>query len=142
MYRKFSPRLSALAAIALTLFLGCATSAKVVGTGLSKDATYFWLGSSASEAVSIFSTEDEKVTLRVKFAPNLVGWNWIFKVEWIGPSGEIYLQEPVKTKYGNNEILFAELPIANHEPSKMTGRWRVKLFDGEIELVNRSFTIE
>ena len=127
-------------AASILFCVGCAMTVKEVS--LSEDPDYFLVGSTEGEAKSIFSASDEKVTLRVVFAPNFVGSSRTFTVEWFGPDGSVYLREPAKTQWGSNETLFAALDIAGSEPSRMPGSWRVRLLYEGAELANRPFTIE
>jgi len=124
----------------MVLSIGCST--RVVTVSLSTDPSYHWLTSSPGKYKTIFSTSDEKVTLRVVFDTNVVGGSRVFTVEWVGPDGVVYLSEPVKTKWGSNEILLADLYIAENDPSRMPGRWQVRLLYKDDELVSRRFTIE
>jgi hypothetical protein len=129
-----------IAGLLMVLSIGCAT--RVVTVSLSTDPSYSWFGSSPGKYKRIFSTSDEKVTLRVVFDMNFVGAIRVFTVEWIGPDGDVYLSEPVRTKWGSNRILFADLYIFEREPSRMPGRWQVRLLYEDRELVSRRFTIE
>ena len=124
----------------LLLAAGCSTVVEQVS--LSKNPTYFVVGSNPGDYRDIFSVSDEKVTLRVVFAPNLVGGWRTFRVDWIAPDGSVFLSEPVKTRWGSNETLFASLHIADNQPARMPGKWSVRLFHEEEELISRSFVIE
>lgn len=132
-----------LLAVIFTLAALVACSTQVRSVALSDDATYFWLGSTSGYPKSIFSSEDEKVTLHVRFHPNFVGVYRMFTAEWVAPDGSVYLADPVSTKWGSNEALIVSLAVAGNEPSRMPGRWRVlRLLYQDEELVSRPFTIE
>jgi len=125
--------------LAALLVSGCSTTVK--RAQLSADATYYWLGSSPSDAKSVFSTTDEKVTLTVEFQPNFVGGYRTFRVRWIGPGGELFLEEPTSTKWGSNESLIVSLPIAENLPATMPGDWAVELWYQSEQLLRRPFRV-
>ena len=119
--------------------LGCATS--VVDARLSDDASYYWLGVSPTSEKSIFAPTDEKVTLTVRFANNLVGGQRSFVVRWIGPDGKVFREDPTKTSFGSNDVLIASLPVARNLASRMPGLWSVELSYEDEVLVTRRFEI-
>ncbi len=129
------------AILPLACLTGCSTP-KVMKANLTDDAHYYWLGSSSSNAKTIFNPTDEKVCLHVVFKPNFAFTPPTFTVEWIQPDNKVYLSKPVSTKYGSNQVLITELPIKDNEPSRLPGRWRVKLYRDENVLVNFPFTID
>lgn len=122
------------------LLTGCSTV--VMEASLSENPTYYVLSSTKGDVKSIFSTSDEKVTLRVVFKPNFVGTYRTFNVEWVKPGGDVYLSENAKTSWGSNETLLVSMNIAKSEPARMPGQWRVRLRYKDEILTDRPFTIE
>ena len=109
---------------------------------LSDDASYVFVrGISPTAEKSIFRPSDEKVTLSVEFANNFAGGQRTFTARWVGPDGNVFREDPVKTKWGSNEDLVATLAIAQNLPSKMPGLWSVTLLHEDEVLVTRKFEI-
>lgn len=119
---------------------GCAV--KVEEAVISKGATSYWLFTEDKQPTTVFSVDDEQVTLHVKFAYNIVANTQTFRVTWFEPSGKPYVAGGVKTVYGSNDSLIVNLKIAGTTAALKPGRWRVKMHRGAEELVNREFTLQ
>ena len=111
-------------------------------TVISKGATSYWLFTEDKQPSTVFSVDDEQVTLHVKFAYNIVANTQTFRVTWFEPSGKPYVAGGVKTVYGSNDSLIVNLKIAGTTAALKPGRWRVKMHRGAEELVNREFTLQ
>ena len=108
---------------------------------LSDTATYLWLASLRSEARTQFNTTDEKATLSVRLAPNLIGMYQVFRVVWVAPTGNVYLRGPAMTQWGSHQELITELAIRGEGAANLPGRWRVQLYLDETLMVERDFEI-
>ena len=86
----------------------------------------------------VFALTDESAHLRVVFHTHLGGWIREYEVEWSRPDGTIYSTKRVR-KTGH--VLVVSLPIADEEPSRTPGNWRVSLREGETTIVDLDFTI-
>ena len=62
-------------------------------------------------------------------------------MRWIGPDGQLYLEEPTKTEWGSNETLIVSLPIAHNLPATLPGAWSVELWYKDDQLLSRNFRI-
>lgn len=129
------------------VFLGAAVSwlgacsVTVSDSTLAEDATSHWLYASDKKPKTVFSTEDEKVTLHVEFDYNLVANTQIFRANWIQPDGTPYVSGGVKTAWGSNQNLIVSMKIAGTTAAAKPGTWRVQLFLGDRQLVERSFEL-
>ena len=146
MYR---PRLSS-ARYVLGLVFVCATlvgcsqeAVHVSDSSLAEEeATFTFLGESQANRAAVFSTEDEKVTLSVRFSYNLVATFFLYQVRWIAPNGSLYLRGQIRTEFGTHRELTTEMRVRGEAPSQMPGEWRVQLYLDERLLTERKFTLE
>ena len=121
---------------------GCAKEdISVSSAALSDSATYLWLASARSETRTQFFTTDEKATLSVRLAPNLIGMYQVFRVVWVAPTGHVYLRGPAQTKWGSHQELITELNIVGEGAENLPGTWRVQLFLGDTLMVERDFEL-
>ncbi len=115
----------------------------VADTSLAEDeATFTFLGDAKGAQPAVFSTEDEKVTLSVRFSYNLVATFFLYQVRWIAPNDSLYLRGQIRTEFGTHRELTTEMRVRGEAPSQMPGQWRVQLYLDERLLTERSFTIE
>lgn len=133
----------ALVVMACLALQACSQDAVVVSdTDVApEEATFSFLGGSGSDGKAEFSTEDEKVTLSVRFGYNLVATYFLYHVNWIAPSGHIYLRGQIRTEFGTHRELTTEMRIRGEAPSQQPGPWRVQLYLGDRLLTEREFTI-
>jgi len=91
---------------------------------------------------SVFSSNDEKVTLSVLFAHNYMGAFQWYKVEWIRPDGNVYLRKGTRSLFGRHDALEASMPIRD-TPAAMffPGKWVVRLYLEERLLAEKGFEI-
>lgn len=128
---------------ALTVaLLGCTTAAiRVSDARLAEGVDYLWLTSLEQHPKTTFSSNDDKVTLAVHFAPNLIAFYQGFTVQWIAPSGRIYLQQRTQTQWGSHMELATALPLRGTPAARLPGHWRVRLYLGERLLTERGFDV-
>lgn len=130
------------ASLALAMALltgGCSIS--VADSTLSPMATSYWLFAESKDARTVFTPEDEFVTLHVRLDFNVVASTQTFRTEWIEPSGEPYVGGGVRTVFGSNRDVIVSLELAGSSAAQKFGVWRVRLYHGERTLVDRSFEI-
>jgi len=125
-----------------TILIGCTAAAlKVSDAGLSEVVDYLWLTSLRQQPKTRFSGSDDKVTLGVQFAPNMIAFYKQFTVQWLAPSGRVYLQQPAHTQWGSHMELATVLPLRGTPAARLPGHWRVRLYLGERLLVERGFEV-
>ena len=132
-----------LAGLALmSILTGCTAAAlQVSSAGTAADVNYLWLASTLEGERTRFTPADDKVTLAVRFAPNLIAYYKRFRVEWVTPGGGVYLKRPVRTQWGSHQELATSLPIAGTTAATLPGRWSVRLFHHQRLLTEREFEI-
>jgi len=115
--------------VAASLLVGCAQPS-VVDDDLAAG------GSPATE----FSGDDESVTLSARFDAALAV-DRQFMVEWLFPSGEIYLRKPVGRSPDTADLVETSMPIRGKAPARHPGTWHVRLWRGGDKIVERSFEV-
>ena len=126
----------------VTALSGCTKGdIRVTKSSISDDAAYWWLGSSPTDAKQVFSTEDEKVTLAVRFAHNFVGTYFEYRVDWVAPTGNVYLRAPTRTQWGSHHDLIVSLPVRGHPAASLDGGWKARLYLNDRLLVERDFAL-
>ena len=113
----------------------------VKDTGLSDNATFLFLGTATSVSKTVFSPDDQQVTLHVQFDPHFQPAPKL-RVDWIDPNGDIFLNRKVTTTPGNTMEMIVRLPIRDHEPSGKPGRWWVLVHHRQTLLVRKPFVID
>ncbi len=108
---------------------------------LSDRATYEWPYVTASQPKTRFSTDDEQVTLSLKFDVNFVSAYAVYDVEWIAPGGFVYLRDPLRPPLGSHQEFIAALPLRGTEAAYLPGRWIVRVFLLGRLLVEREFEL-
>lgn len=133
-----------MAALLCVGLVGCSQEAvEVADTRVAdEEATFSFLGEAAGADEAVFSTEDEKVTLSVRFGYNLVATFFLYQVRWIAPNGSLYLRGQIRTEFGTHRELTTEMRVRGEAPSQMPGRWQVQLYLGERLLTEQFFIIE
>ncbi|NKC12877.1 MAG: hypothetical protein GKR94_11960 [Gammaproteobacteria bacterium] len=126
--------------LGLAWLAGC--SINVADSTLSESAESYWLYTNNKNPKTLFSVDDEQVTLHVEFDYNLVASTQIFRANWIQPDGTPYVSGGVKTVFGNNSDLIVSLKVAGTTATSKPGTWRVQLFHEDRLLVERSFELQ
>ena len=121
---------------------GCSAEAiRVADSEISDDSTHGWLIGSTTEPKTTFTTQDERVTVTVRFGLNYVATYFVYDVEWIAPGERLFLREPVRTQWGTHRVLIASLPIRDQPAARLTGEWRVRVHLQGRQLLEREFEL-
>lgn len=127
------------------LFLsGCAVTVddmRVDYAVLSEGATSYGIFANDKNPKSIFDRAEEQVTLRVRFNYNLVASTQRFRTVWTEPNGQTYVAGPVSTVFGSNRDIIVSLKLAGTSAADKPGRWTVRVFHGEAQIVEESFEV-
>lgn len=124
------------------VLLGCSADAiRVTDSEISDESTHAWLFGSTSEPKTTFTTQDEKVTMTVRFGLNYVATYLVYEIEWIAPGNRLFLREPMRTQWGTHRVLIATLPIRGQPAARLTGEWVVRLHLKDRQLIERRFEL-
>jgi len=118
---------------------GCAI--QVVDSAISEDAKSYWVRAVQTGTRDEFTTEDERVTLSVRLAPNFIGAFQRFQTVWIDPDNKIHARAVSGTVRGSHQDLIVFMRIRGTPAARKPGEWQVKVFLGQDLLVHRRFTI-
>ena len=121
------------------VFVGCARSVKESGLSPQAGSRFFYIGRTSPK--TLYTVEDEQVTYWAKFDWHPNPWVKNLRVEWIDPSGGVFLSREIETSWGT-EYVVTRLPIKDNYPSRLPGDWKVRLYHGDDRLDEARFTIE
>ncbi len=121
---------------------GCTVNKMIVSEAMLTDnVDYSFLSTSTGDERSVFSTDEEKVTLYVTLKPNMTGHTRTFRVLWYQPGGEVYRLQSTHTQLGSNTQVVVWLDVKGHEPEELPGDWRVDFYLRNELLVSKDFTL-
>lgn len=121
---------------------GCTVNTMIVSDAvLTHDIDYSLLGSSTEDERTVFSVEEEKVLLYVRFKPNMAGHTRTFRVLWYQPGGKVYRLQSAHTQLASNTQFIVWLDVKGHEPEELPGQWRVDLYLRNELLVSKDFSL-
>lgn len=125
------------------MLAGCtAEDIHVTQETVAPEAVYRFYSEDVDNPRTVFSTDEEKVTLSVRFGYNIVATYFAYVVEWIAPGGAVYQRLPTRTEWGTHRALTATLPIRGTGAVQHPGEWRVRLYLQGRLLTERRFTLE
>ena len=129
--------------LAAGLIAGCtAGDIRVSDVALAEASLHASSDGPEGKPRSVFSSNDEKVTLSVLFAHNYMGAFQWYKVEWIRPDGKVYLRKGTRSLFGRHDALEASMPIRDTPAAKFfPGKWQVRLYLEDRLLVEKAFEI-
>jgi hypothetical protein len=131
------------AVLAAGLLIGCtADDIRVSDVALAEASLHLSPDGPEGKPRSVFSSNDEKVTLSVLFAHNYVGTFQWYKVEWLRPDGKVYLRKGTRALFGRHDALEASMPIRGTPAATFfPGKWKVRLYLEDRLLVEKGFEI-
>ena len=129
--------------LSIALLAGCtADDIHVSDALLAQESLHESLEGPDRKPRTVFTSEDEKVTLSVLFGYNRVGVYQWYRVEWIRPDGNVYLRTGTRSLFGRHDALEASMPIRGKPAGKFfPGTWKVRLFIDDRMLLEKEFEI-
>lgn len=132
-----------IAAVASALLAGCSPGDIHVSDALlAEESLHESLTGPEHKPRTVFTSDDEKVTLSVLFGQNYVGAYQYYRVEWIRPDGNVYLRTGTRSLFGRHDALESSMPIRGKPAGKFfPGKWKVRLFLDDRMLLEKPFEI-
>jgi len=130
-------------AFSVMLLAGCtAGDIHVSDALLAEESLHESLSGPERKPRTIFSSEDEKVTLSVLFGRNFVGTYQWYRVEWVRPDGNVYLRTGTRSVFARHDALQSSMLIRGKPAGKFfPGKWKVRLFLEDRMLLEKEFEI-
>ena len=121
---------------------GCtAHDIDVVHAELGVGGHNMWIFAYVEEPSTIFSTEEDIITLAARLGYNLVGHYLEFRAHWVAPNGNVFLDAPVRTQWGTHQAVLADLPVRWSAAHRFPGLWKVRLVLQGRVLAERQFRL-